>query len=140
MTQLQAGSVLFHSGYLTLDKISRQVIVSRDTGQRSKEVLYSFRLPNLEVESSYYRDCFSLIFGLVSEKDLNAEKEMLVQAFLTRDAEKVTSTLNSYFTRLTYFQKPDHESDFHSFLQLLFLYYDFKVQSELPGSKGRLDL
>ncbi|MDR2141017.1 MAG: hypothetical protein LBR11_04385, partial [Deltaproteobacteria bacterium] len=95
---------------------------------------------NLEVERSYYRNCYDLIFGLDSEKNLNLKKAELIQAFLSRHAEKVSRVLSSYFSQLTYSQKPDRESDFHAFLQLLFLYYDFKVQSELPGSKGRLDL
>ncbi|MDR2142402.1 MAG: hypothetical protein LBR11_11575, partial [Deltaproteobacteria bacterium] len=98
------------------------------------------RLPNLEVESSYYRDCFSPIFGPISETDLNLKREKLILAFLSRDAQQVSSTLLDYFTRLTYFQKPDRESDLRAVLQLLFLYYDFRVKSELPGSKGRLDL
>ncbi|MDR2140390.1 MAG: hypothetical protein LBR11_01105, partial [Deltaproteobacteria bacterium] len=85
-------------------------------------------------------DCFSLIFGPVSKEDLNAEKEKLIQAFLSRDAQEVRAILSDHFTRVTYFQKPDRESDFHAYIQLLFQFYKFKVQSELPGSKGRLDL
>ncbi|MDR2140543.1 MAG: hypothetical protein LBR11_01895, partial [Deltaproteobacteria bacterium] len=137
---LEAGPILFHSGYLTLDKITRVVVDDDDDQEPSYEEAYSFRLPNLEVKNSYYRDCFSLIFGPVSKEDLNAEKEKLIQAFLSRDAQEVRAILSAHFTRVTYFQKPDRESDLRAYLQLLFQFYKFKVQSELPGSKGRLDL
>ncbi|MDR2141425.1 MAG: AAA family ATPase, partial [Deltaproteobacteria bacterium] len=140
LDELEAGPILFHSGYLTVDKIMEVVVDDDDDQEPSYEEAYSFRLPNLEVKNSYYRNCFNLIFGPVSKEDLNAEKEKLIQAFLSRDAQEVRAILRAYFTRGTYFQKPNRENDFHAYLQLLFQFYKFKVQSELPGSKGRLDL
>jgi hypothetical protein len=101
---------------------------------------YSFRLPNLEVESSYYADCFSAVLDLKSNDVLATKGELLIQAFLARDAEIVSSTLSEFFSAITFYQKPDAEKDFHSLTQMLLLGMGFKVRSETSGSLGRSDL
>jgi hypothetical protein len=77
-----------------VDKITNQAVVAKEADQKTSfEEVYSFRLPNLEVEKSYYRNCYDLIFGLDSEKSFNLRKAELIQAFLSRDTEKVVAFL-----------------------------------------------
>ncbi|MDR1308478.1 MAG: hypothetical protein LBL95_01030 [Deltaproteobacteria bacterium] len=62
---LEAGPILFHSGYLTIDgvKMVRRV----ENGKTTKNVFYSFRLPNAEVEHCYDDYGLKSVFGFVSE-------------------------------------------------------------------------
>ncbi|MDR2141889.1 MAG: AAA family ATPase [Deltaproteobacteria bacterium] len=138
LTKPAASSVLFHSGYLTLDKIK---IVKVQVGDQTEtEKLYSFRFPNHEVARGYYPDYFSVILDLQSPTELKNKGESLKEAFLAKDAEIVSSMFRDFICAFTYHQRPKDERDFHLIVQAILLAMDFKVLSEVPSSKGRLDL
>jgi hypothetical protein len=140
LTRLQAGPVLFHSGYLTLDKISRTPQAITSTKETKSLKSYSFRLPNYEVSSSYYADCFSVILELESITDLKPKSEALRAAFLARNADVVASVFSDYFSSLTSFQRPKDEKTIHANVQLILKALDFEIHSEEPGHEGRPDL
>jgi hypothetical protein len=140
LTQLQPVPVLFHSGYLTLDKITLSPVNVPETGETEPIDSYSFRLPNFEVSSSYHRDCFKAVFGLESIDDLNAKGVRLRQAILSRDAGTVVEVLSGLISKISYLQRPDKEKDFHAIVQAALMAMGFKVRSEQPGFIGRLDL
>jgi hypothetical protein len=131
LTELQAVPVLFHSGYLTLDKI---------TTSNEDARTYSFRLPNYEVESVYYKDCFKVVFGLESNEALKTKGAELQAAFLAKDAQAVSDIFSGIFSTITYYQRPEGEKAFHSLVQVLLSGMCFKVLSELAGWSGRVDL
>jgi hypothetical protein len=137
LTQLETAPVLFHSGYLTIDKTLK--IPGLDYKSKKKFLRgYSFRLPNYEVSSSYYDECFKLL--RLSTLELTAKKEELLSAFKAKDGQTVSSILSSYFGAVTFYQKPKSESSFHVFVQLILKAMDFTVDSELAGAAGRLDI
>ncbi|MDR1109636.1 MAG: AAA family ATPase, partial [Deltaproteobacteria bacterium] len=140
LTQLQAVPVLFHSGYLTIDKITNIPVVSQKTKEKETIESYSFRLPNHEVSSSYNKDCFSAVFGLKDANALETKGDDLRAAFLARDAQKVSAIFSDFFSPVSYHQRPKEEKTFHAFVQLLLMAMGFNIQSELPGAQSRLDL
>ncbi|MDR2459200.1 MAG: AAA family ATPase [Deltaproteobacteria bacterium] len=140
LTQLEPVPVLFHSGYLTIDKI--KPLSTLDTGANDTEYIdaYTFRLPNFEVSSSYYKDCFSVIFKLNSIKELDTMGESLKKSLLAKDGAQVSSLFRDYFTSVSFYQRPEGEKTFHAFTHLILTTLGFTVLSEVPGSKGRMDL
>jgi hypothetical protein len=139
-TRLEVTPVLFHSGYLTLDKITPFTYVDRRTKKTKTVKSYSFRLPNHEVSSSYYRECFKDILGLTSDEVLNAKAEALKTAILKRDAKAVSGVFESLLRSVTFYQKLRDEKEFHRFIQMALSIFGFKLLSEIPGAIGRLDL
>jgi hypothetical protein len=140
LTQLEAVPVLFHSGYLTVDKVISAL--SDDPESKNSKGLksYTFKLPNFEISSSYYLDCFRTVFDKITTTELEAIREKLLSAILARDADTLSSLFINLFSSVTYHQKPEGEKIFHAYVQLIFLAADFQTLSELPSPKGRLDL
>jgi hypothetical protein len=140
LTALEPVPVLFHSGYLTLDNISLATdSTNREAGLNENSELYSFRLPNYEVSSSYYKDCFKVIFEY-GKFDFAAKGPELQMAFLAKDAKKVIFIISEYLSQITYNQYPKGESLFHAVIQSLLMGMGFKIDSEKANASGRLDL
>ncbi|MDR2198889.1 MAG: AAA family ATPase [Deltaproteobacteria bacterium] len=140
LNHLSAVPVLFHSGYLTVDKIISVEIESLDTKETEMVDSYTFRLPNLEVSSSYLNVCFSSYFNRIDVKDFKNKGAELKNAILSRDAKTVSDIFSNLFSTLTYYQRPSSEMEFHTAVQLILITMGFKVRSELAGTIGRMDL
>jgi hypothetical protein len=131
----RAAPVLFHSGYLTLDQRTSPPVETSN----NNEDTYSFRLPNYEVSSYYYSDCFQVIFNF-EPIELQNRAEKLTTAIKTRNAKDCEDVFSSSFSTITYHQRPKDEKTFHSLTQTLLLGLGLNVHSELLGSGSRLDL
>jgi hypothetical protein len=141
LTQLQPVPVLFHSGYLTLDEITRTLEENPETKKEEIKETFSFRTPNYEVSQNYNKDLFKLIFNIDPLENLSQKAEELREAILARDTEKTGAFFQDhFFSRITYHERPCDEATFHSFVHLILIALDFKVLSEVPGATGRLDL
>jgi hypothetical protein len=140
LTQLDAVPVLFHSGYLTLDKISTLQETDLVTKETKIVDSYSFRLPTFEVSSYYHRDCFAAIFRLDSIGKLKTKGDELSKAILAKNAETVGDIFSGYVMAISYYQRPDEEKGFHAFIHLILMSMGFDVASEMPGYANRLDL
>jgi hypothetical protein len=140
LANLGAVPVLFHSGYLTINKITEVPRKHLGSGIIEYEDSYTFVLPNFEVESSYFSDCFDAIFPKVSIDVFQKRKEYLKQAILSKDALAVAKFFRDHFTSITYHQKPKGEKTFHAFVQLILQILGFEPTSEQVGHIGRSDL
>jgi hypothetical protein len=140
LTKLTAAPVLFHSGYLTVDKVKKVTKINKINNKKTIVNSYSLRFPNTEVESEYYADCFSIILDLESPDELESKGKLLKKYFLGGKAEKISSMFSDLFTNITFHQRPKGEKIFHSFIQLILLGMGFNVRSETSGSLGRSDL
>jgi hypothetical protein len=87
--RLEPVSVLFHSGYLTIDKVSGAVVANPVTGEEDIVDSYCFRLPNFEASSSLFKDCLQAVFGDSSSDGLSAKGKAFEKALLARDAKTV---------------------------------------------------
>jgi hypothetical protein len=147
LTKLKAAPVLFHSGYLTLDEDKNYSPDSADNKDESPfdkvarmEHTYSFRPPNYEVSSSYYKDCFDIILDPSEQEKVKKIGADLKNAFLTKNAEKVSDIFRQFFTSITYFNRSNKEKICHAYVQMILMGMDFKPFSELLGIRQRLDL
>jgi hypothetical protein len=140
ITKLEAAPVLFHSGYLTLEKVTMMEETAPDTGKTELVKSFSFRLPNFEVSSSYYRECFAEILGLKSGDELGPKGKALKEAILSRNATAVQTIFSDILGTITYHQRPEGEDIFHSLVQAIIRAMGLMAYSELAGPKGRLDL
>jgi DNA-binding ferritin-like protein (Dps family) len=77
---------------------------------------------------------------LKSGDELITKGEELQKAFLAMDANYVSTMFSNFFSTISFYQRPDQEKTFHSYVQLILSAMGFKVLTEIPGSEGRLDL
>ncbi|MDR2142663.1 MAG: AAA family ATPase [Deltaproteobacteria bacterium] len=97
--RLGAELFLFNNGFLTLDKINWGVDNSGKSQVRF-EKSHSLKFPNWEVEKSYFRHCFNLIFGPDLTANLDRWPEELTQAFLSQDTQKVSSIFREFLAAI----------------------------------------
>jgi hypothetical protein len=131
---------LFHSGYLTLDKITLSPIKAFYTNDTEKAYSYSFRLPNFEVSSSYNKDCFNVLFPMESSEELHTKGNELYEAIIKRNAESVSAILGGFISSKPYHQRPDDEKTLHAYIHLILEALGFNIISEQPRITGRLDI
>jgi hypothetical protein len=140
MNHLEVAPVLFHSGFLTVDKIAK--VEEEDPARKETTIVdyYSFKLPNHEIYSSSYKDCFKDIFALKDDDELKTKGNELKQYILARNEEEVGQIFRDYFYPIPYFIRPDSEKSFHALVHVIFRALGFNVLSELAGAVSRLDL
>jgi hypothetical protein len=138
--KLEPLPILFHCGYLTVDKEIQVAEKVPGTKRKTKIDKIVFRLPNFEVASSYTKDCFNAVFEQESNYDIVENKEKLVHALLTKNTDIISDMLSNLFSSITYYQKTKNEKLFHTLVHVILKTMDFKVLSELPGAKSRLNL
>jgi hypothetical protein len=138
LTRLEAAPVLFHSGYLTLDKIAKTV--DSTNGEITLKSYYFFRLSNKEVSLSYHNNLFSIIYYLNEKTDVNAKYERLLSAFQNRRTKEVSEIISFFFAPIGYYQRPSDEKTLRALPQAILTALGFKVFTELPGAMRRLDL
>jgi hypothetical protein len=137
---LQIGPVLFHSGYMTLDKETTSLQTNPITGEVSDKTYYSFKLPNSEVADSYSSECFKAIFKVYYQTDFQTFCNKFLEAILARDAQAVSDILIEFFSPIIYQQRLEGEKSFHFLVQVLLSAMGFKVLSEIADCSGRVDL
>jgi hypothetical protein len=139
LSSLSSGGVLFFSGYLTVDK--REIISENDPFFEHMLTYYSFKFPNLEIASSYYKDCLSLILD-ISRNEFECIGEKLQMAFLARQSQVVTDMFNDFLSALAKNQSLDYTygKTIRHFIYLMLTNMGFKLQSEHWGSDKRLNL
>jgi hypothetical protein len=55
---------------------------------------------------------------LKSGDELITKGEEFKKAFLTMDAELVSTILSNFFSTISFYQLPEHEKTFHSYVQM----------------------
>jgi hypothetical protein len=135
--KLEAVPVLFHSGYLTIDRRQRLSRVVK--GIQRKVGVYSFRLPNNEVGNSYDELCLQTIFGQSSLTLINLGQKFL-RAFADRDAGAIAKILGDLLSGVTYWRHKEDEAYYHSLIQIAFAAAGLETIGELSGAVGRTDI
>jgi hypothetical protein len=137
---IEPASMLFHAGYLTVDKANtvKEII----NGEEFISKYYSFRLPNREVRQRYNSHFVGDLFFDKSDFDyFSAKAEDFRQAFLTKDPLKTAELYRDVLARITYYQSVSSERDCHVIFQFIFNNIkNIATRSETLGSRGRSDL
>jgi hypothetical protein len=128
-------TLLFHSGYLTIDK---EILVDdEETGD--SQLNYSFRLPNSEVRGAYRRFCYETIFESKPAVFLEHAKDFYA-ALLERKANILAQKVHDILSGITYFQHISLEKYYHSMVQVALVGMGFEVIGEVAGSIGRSEI
>ncbi|MDR1039798.1 MAG: ATP-binding protein [Deltaproteobacteria bacterium] len=135
--RLAAVPVLFHSGYLTIDRITRKTRIINGNTVKIKE--FTFRTPNLEVALNYRASFFKAAFEL-DDRDFNDFAENLPKALSERDAAETARLLGDLFAGIASVRHKSSEKFFHAVLQAAFLAAGIEVLSEVRAGLGRSDM
>jgi hypothetical protein len=135
--QFKPVPVLFHSGYLTIDKVSKV----EGHGKKSPKIdSYSFKLPNAEVSVSYDLDLFSAVFGENNIDDLLDDKKNVLEAFEKKDADSFAKLFSGKLSRITFHQHTDEEKFYHVLARFFLDILGFTLLDEVAGAIGRSDI
>ncbi|MDR1042133.1 MAG: ATP-binding protein [Deltaproteobacteria bacterium] len=138
--KLEAVPVLFHSGYLTIDKKSLVDSSAKTAeGDTVQVVSFTFRPPNLDVELSYNSTCFKDLFER-DGKYFNKFSIDMKNAIPKKDCETVSHMLEGLLTGITHRQRKPEEAYYHSLFQAAFIAAGIEVLGEPAGSRGQADM
>ena len=120
-------TVLFQTGYLTID------------GYDERFMVYRLRYPNQEVRFSLQQYLLNAYRDTMSGNAL-APVIAITKALEAKDIAKVIETINATFSSIPYdlWQK-ENEHFYHALVHLLFSLLGTYVQSEVHSAKGRCD-
>ena len=128
LKKLDPESLMFQSGYLTIDKI--------DYARRPP--VYELVMPNLEV-----REAFNLhvISGFTESGDTKAQlaKIEMEDALHSGDMEALRKILKSLFASIPYKLHVDREAYYHSIFYAIMTVLGFNINAEVAVFKGRID-
>ncbi|MDR1165516.1 MAG: ATP-binding protein [Deltaproteobacteria bacterium] len=137
LNTLYPVSVLFHSGYLTIDKVKFEDVGIE--GVMTKARMFSFKIPNLEVKLFFKSSFFKIAFNVV-ESDFQKLATKLPIALMNKDSTTISQLLHNLLAAITFFQNESSEKHFHSMLHMAFLAIGLEVLSETPAGYGRSDI
>jgi hypothetical protein len=121
-SKLTPAIVLFHAGYLTIDK--SYFLTDPDYG--IKQHYYSLRLPNGEVKKAYRNDCLLTIFNKDKNQFLNLGQE-LYPAFLEKDVKVVADTFSKILSGITDYQPIQNEKYYQSLIHSALFGLGFEI-------------
>jgi hypothetical protein len=155
LSNLQAVPLLFHSGYLTIDRPT--VIEKINNGKVTKQKAFIFRFPNEEVYQSYSDGIFDDIFEPKHDYLSNLTRE-LPNALANKDSITVARLLSDILTSISFNEHPpdedlvssaqpytDYEPTkteryYHAIFHSCFLTAGFEVHSQGTSAHGRDDI
>jgi hypothetical protein len=137
---IEPASILFHAGYLTIDKVNslKEIVNGKETITK----YYSFRIPNSEVEQRYTTYFVAdLLFDKSDLDYFSTKAEDFRLAFMAKDHLRTADLYRDVLARITYYQSVSSERDCHVVFQFIFNNIkNISTRSETLGSRGRSDL
>ncbi|MDR1038876.1 MAG: PD-(D/E)XK nuclease domain-containing protein, partial [Deltaproteobacteria bacterium] len=129
--------VLFHSGYLTIDRLILENIGTER--EPDMEEMFTFKIPNREVSRHYKSFCFQQIFDRTHENFV-AFSENLRYSLLKKDTGKMAEILGGLLFGIVHKHHEPDESFYHSLFQTAFIAAGLEAKSEQGGSRGNSDI
>ncbi|HLB53318.1 MAG TPA: AAA family ATPase [Chlamydiales bacterium] len=118
--------LLYQTGYLTIRKFDPQ------------SSTYFLNFPNEEVRQSFLEYLVRAFSSNPSE--IQGLYYRLAQHLQQHDFQKFFEVFNLFLASIPYFIHEDAESYYHSLLYLFLKTLGFKVNAEVPTSRGRMDM
>lgn len=120
-------TVLFQTGYLTID------------GYDERFLVYRLRYPNQEVRFSLQQYLLNAYRGTMSGNAL-APVIAITKALEAKDISRVVEMINTTFSSIPYdLWQRENEHFYHALVHLIFSLLGTYVQSEVHSAKGRCD-
>jgi hypothetical protein len=130
------ASILFHSGYLTIDR--RWTATEEIPGTKETNTYYSFRLPNSEVRNSCKEFFFSTLFKS-QDSNYNCFRLKFLEALPDRDCKAIAKL----FHDLPAGEACDHhisrEDFYHALISAALRVAGTEIISEVRSSRRRVD-
>ena len=129
---LEVASLLFQSGYLTVEKII-PVEPELDTPQS-----YILKIPNTEVRQAFFNQ---LTAGLTENEHIftTSTFRQIQIALKDGDLQSILNSLKSLFSSIPYQLHVNAEAYYHSIFYAIMTVLGFKIDAEVSVSKGRID-
>ncbi len=125
---LDAVSLMFQTGYLTIHHIARSL----------NGTSYQLTYPNEEVRSAFSSGLL-LEYGQMFPHQVDQLSFTLRRTLLNLDWAGFFAAINQMFARVPYEIFPKQEAYVHSLLHLMLISTGFRVQSQVQTSLGRMD-
>lgn len=125
---LEAGALLFQTGYLTIKEISHF----------SDEYIYHLEIPNREVRKAFNVNLIANISGK-SQSDVTSTQLDMQEAFQNNDMQKFLDALRGLYASTPYDIHVDLEAYYHSIFYAIMNTLGFNVKAETEVSGGRVD-
>jgi hypothetical protein len=146
LERLEAVPVLFHSGYLTIDKVVKTRVARPSlelegcvSNKKITVTSYAFRIPNAEVEGVFRQDCLKSVFGSPLP-NFRALGEAFCRHVLERDAPSIAAMFNYLYSGIACRQAKPSEGFFHNMTQAAFSAMGFYARSESQSLRGLSDI
>ncbi|MDR1079589.1 MAG: ATP-binding protein [Deltaproteobacteria bacterium] len=137
LEKMSPGAILFHSGYLTIDRrISVETVIH---GETIKEEAFILKTPNREVALHYKANIFMQIFKNTTEEFQNFSKN-ISEALLNLNSHQIANILQNLLSGITFKQHMPLEKYYHSLFHAAFVGAGIEVLSEIAGSEGQADM
>jgi hypothetical protein len=136
---LEPAPILFHSGYLTID---RKIIHPGDSNADNSgggPPSYTFKFPNKEVKNGY-SGILKDVFGKASYDSILSLTTKFLAAVDGRDSETVGILFTNLLSSITFYQHMPDESFYHALFQGCLAAGGLKALGEVAGAVGRTDI
>jgi len=127
---IDARSLLFQTGYLTIDTAESEVGFG---------LLYTMRFPNLEVETSLTRHLMAELGSSDIDKPIHTVRP-LVRALRNGDSEALYEILYAHFASIPYDAPVLNEGNFKALVYFIFRMAGVNIGAEQITNWGRADL
>ena len=121
--------LLFQTGYLTIENVKKEKIVST----------YTLTIPNYEVKSALQKNLINE-YSKISYIDFLEYADKLLKYTIDGNEEKIIETLGDYLSPIPYELRGDDEKYYHALIFELLYTSGLHVHSEVHSQKGSADL
>ncbi|MDR1037151.1 MAG: AAA family ATPase [Deltaproteobacteria bacterium] len=128
---LEPVPVLFHSGYLTIDK--PVIIEELENGKVVQKDGYSFKIPNMEVRQNFEYNLFLYAFD-PSRIYFGRFAKELPEALLKNDSKTTAVLLHKLLSAIASEQHEPNEKHYHAVIQAAFIATGLEVLGQTPSS------
>jgi hypothetical protein len=137
LRRLKPVPVLFHSGYLTIDKpIIKDAIIDNEP---VSEEYFTFKIPNTEVAKGFEISLFLDAFDPDDDFFSNFA-ERLPAALLKKDSVEMVSLMHDLLSAISFEQHEPTEKHCHAVLQAAFIVAGVEVLGQISSSLGKSDM
>ncbi|MDR1038401.1 MAG: ATP-binding protein [Deltaproteobacteria bacterium] len=135
--KISPAPILFHSGYLTIDRRIHLEIPFQD--DMVNQEAFIFKIPNREVGISFKAFIFGQIFDRPFAYYQIFTKNLII-ALLNKDSQKIADLLHDLLSGITSKQHTAEEKYYHSLFHAAFVGAGIEVLSETGSSDGQADM
>jgi hypothetical protein len=129
--QTPTAAALLHTGYLTIDSISRQ----------GKTKIFHLKLPNKEMADDFSESLGNILFPGIDDEDVKYDRSASFRsAAAAKDADALTGIINSVYAGIASKHHRSNESFYCSILRTYCLALFERAAMEESGAKGDTDL